>query len=333
VGSTFGLPADFLQEFIAFFGDTLIEKSGAQRWAEHALTLHSSEEIETQLAALLKAYAVELTSNPPKLPPDASKKIQRVQHSADGQALTGAARLIRRYRPKIVRYFRDNALSESAITVSLSERLQQLGQQLSLTERLGLFAKPTSNTDDTMETALDAEMDDEDGEGITDLALVQELLVSCRAFEHLALALRRILYHDDGLQMAKVRTWVLKGLQNAACDTNGTTSSPPEVGYEPLHLARFDVNWPVFDFMCSQYGTNFPNIGAVVTLTGSALYAQATTCAEYVKTTWPSSGPAFLELLEAGLLKLRKESRTETVKIEQGLWNSQAIGEGTVNSS
>ena len=320
VGSSFGLPADFLQEFIAFFGDTLIEKSGAQRWTEHALAVRSPDEIETRLTVLLKEYSMELTSNPPKLPTD-SKRIQQVQHSVDGQALAGAARLIRRYRPKIARYFRDNAVSASASTASLSERLQQLGQQLSLTERLGLFSKPTPNTDDTTETMLDVQMD-EDDEGVADLALVQELLVSCRAFDRLALSLRRTLSHDDGLQMANVRTWVSEGIQNTACGAKDAAPSPPEVGYIPHHLARFDVNWSIVEFMRSQYGTKSPNIGAVVTLTGSALYAQATTCAEYVKTTWPNSGPAFLELLEAGLSKLQEEQRTKTsvsVKIEQGL--------------
>jgi hypothetical protein len=206
------------------------------------------------------------------------------------KALSGAIRFqctTNRANRAYHRYFRDNAISTSANTASLSERLQQLGQQLSLTGRLGLFAKPTFNTDDTIGTALDSQMDDEDGEVVTDLALLQELLVSCGAFDRLALALRRTLYHNEELQMANVRTWVLEGMQNTACDTNDTTSSTPEVGCMPHHLARFDVDWSIVDFMCSQYGTNFPNIGAVVTLTGSALYAQATTCAEYVKTTWP----------------------------------------------
>jgi hypothetical protein len=322
VGSSFGLPADFLLEFIAFFGDTLIERSGAQNWAEHALTLRSSNEFETQLAVLLKEYAVEVTLNPPKPQPD-SLSVEHAQRSADGQALTHAARLIRRYRPKIARYFCDNAISASAVTpaASLSERLQQLGQQLSLTEKLGLFSKPTTSSADAMELAPDVQMDEEDGEAFTDLALVQELLVSCRAFERLALGLRRRIYNEDELHMANVRTWVLEGLQHTACDTSDIIPGPSEAGRLTHYPVTFNVSWSIVEFMCFQYGTNFPNIGTVVVLTGSALYAQATTCAEYVKTTWPDSGPALLEFLDAGLSRVRKELRAEksvAVKIEQG---------------
>lgn len=338
VGSSLGIPRDFLQEFIAFFGDTLIEKSGAQHWAGHALTSRSSIEIETQLAVLLKEYAMEVTVDPPESQSD-PLRIKQAQRSADGQALTHATRMIRRYRPKIARYFCDNAVSASDATpaVSLAERLQQLGQQLSLTEKLGLLSKPTTGSVDAMEIVHDPQIDEEDGEAFADLALVQELLVSCRAFERLALGLRQRIYHEDERQMANVRSWVLEGLQHTACDTSSGNNIPvpSEAERSTRHLITFNVSCSIVEFMCLQYGTDFPNIGAVVTLTGSALYAQATTCAEYIKTTWPESGPAFLELLEAGLSTVRKELQAEksaAVKIEQGAQFTQTIREGTINS-
>lgn len=62
VGSSLGLLQNFLQEFIAYFGDTLIEKARARQWAEYAFAHCSSKEIEKQLNTLLKEYANELTS-------------------------------------------------------------------------------------------------------------------------------------------------------------------------------------------------------------------------------------------------------------------------------
>jgi Rad3-related DNA helicase len=125
VGSSLGLPQNFLQEFIAFFGDTLIEKAGARHWAEHAMAHHSSDEIEKQLDTLLKEYAMKLMSKPPSSwVSDGSKVTQQVQDPTQSHVLTGATILIRRYRPKIARYFRDNAVSVPVSAASLSARLK-----------------------------------------------------------------------------------------------------------------------------------------------------------------------------------------------------------------
>ena len=44
-----------------------------------------------------------------------------------------------------------------------------------------------------------------------------------------------------------------------------------------------------------------PRIGSLVTLTGSVLYAQATTCSAYLQETWPNSGQSFRFALQAAL--------------------------------
>lgn len=64
VGSSLGLLHDFLQEFIALFGNTLIDQSGARGWTEHALATHPPELIEQQLNVLLKEYTLELLQLP-----------------------------------------------------------------------------------------------------------------------------------------------------------------------------------------------------------------------------------------------------------------------------
>ncbi|CAN9284020.1 unnamed protein product [Alternaria alternata] len=57
--------------------------------------------------------------------------------------------------------------------------------------------------------------------------------------------------------------------------------------------------WSIRDFMNDQYG-DISRFGSVVTLTGcSNLNAQASTCADYVRMTWPETGEFFLELLDA----------------------------------
>lgn len=62
VGSSLGLPKDLLQDFIAFFANTLFDRVGAQLWAEYALALHPPESIEQHLNRALRDYAIEISA-------------------------------------------------------------------------------------------------------------------------------------------------------------------------------------------------------------------------------------------------------------------------------
>jgi hypothetical protein len=275
VGSSVGVPQNFLQDFIAYFGDTLIQKAGAREWAGYALVHRSSAEIEKQLNSLLKKYTIEMASNSTNYwDPVPSNNTSHSPNSSQRHVLAGAASLIRRYRPKISRYFCDNAASMTENEVPFSERLRGLGQQLSLNERLGLLAKSGVYTHDPGE-------DDWFSDLCTDLQPIRELLVSNAAFNRLALELRRALYSDDTLEMERVRLAILEGKQGPLCN------------------AQFNVNWTFVDFMQAQYGRELPSIYSVVVLTGSALYAQATTCGEYIKEIWPKTGAFLIAALDA----------------------------------
>jgi hypothetical protein len=282
-GSSLGLPQNFLHEFIAFFGDTLIDRAGTRQWAQYTLAHRSSEEVEKQLSALLKEFVLELSSKTPSSWVSEECDVQqRIQDPAHSQLLVGATNLIRRYRPKIARYFCDNAVSIPVSETSLSTRLQGLGQQLSLNERLNLFTKSGSSTNGLSDPSLDL-LDDEEAALVTDLRPVRDLLVSSDAFRRLAEKLRRRLYHDDGLEMDRIRKTVLPNVD------------------KPRHEVTLTVDWNLAEFMDTQYGRDFPSIGRVVVLTGSSLYAQATTCADYLHVTWPRSSSLLIELLDTAL--------------------------------
>jgi hypothetical protein len=85
---------------------------------------------------------------------------------------------------------------------------------------------------------------------------------------------------DDTDRMTMIQNVVLKGLG----DLN----------------TEFSVNWDVMGFMRSQY-SEIPSVASIVVVTGTALYAHATTCGEYVNTNWPTAGSAFLDLLDKAL--------------------------------
>jgi hypothetical protein len=53
------------------------------------------------------------------------------------------------------------------------------------------------------------------------------------------------------------------------------------------------------------------DLESVITLTGSALFAQATTCAAYLKQNWPSTWEAVLSVLQRALSNENKTASGE----------------------
>jgi hypothetical protein len=286
MGSSLGLPKDFLQEFIAFFGDALIEKSAARQWASYVLAIQSKEHIAKGLSTLLKDYAVELASELRGSQPfKGSNESPPLFSKQSHQVLASAAGIVRCYRYNIARYFYENAVSSPPNAVSLSVRLQNLGQQLSLTERFGLLTKPGPNTIDPEEVAerttppSETQHDEHDVELFKKLEPIRDRLICSDVFGRMASKIREQLYHDDMREMDNIRLTV--ALKRFRCS--------------------FRVDWSPANYMRAQYGENFPSIGEVIAITGSVLYAQATTCKEYIKQTWPSSGTFLVQALDAFL--------------------------------
>ncbi|RWA08778.1 hypothetical protein EKO27_g6319 [Xylaria grammica] len=82
-------------------------------------------------------------------------------------------------------------------------------------------------------------------------------------------------------------------------------SLPPfdELGEEDssrTFRVRFRVDWDPLNYISKQYESKKTRdvLGAALTLTGSFTYAQSTTCVEYMKQTWPSSGEHTIALLK-----------------------------------
>ena len=73
--------------------------------------------------------------------------------------------------------------------------------------------------------------------------------------------------------------------------------------------AFYKVEWPLGAFIRSQNMDADTPIGRVVTITGSAVDCRATTCEEYLSTTWPSRGLRFLDLLQYALDSTDNESQ------------------------
>jgi hypothetical protein len=69
----------------------------------------------------------------------------------------------------------------------------------------------------------------------------------------------------------------------------------------PASEEKFVAGFALREFMQTQYGDKFTSVGSVIIITGSALYCQATTCAQYINQTWPETGTLFVERLDGAL--------------------------------
>ncbi|KAJ8126681.1 hypothetical protein O1611_g6957 [Lasiodiplodia mahajangana] len=67
---------------------------------------------------------------------------------------------------------------------------------------------------------------------------------------------------------------------------------------------RFDIDWDPLSFLVKQFeGRTHDILGSTLTLTGSFHNAQAVTCMDYMRQTWPSSGEHTVRLLNEALSK------------------------------
>ena len=75
--------------------------------------------------------------------------------------------------------------------------------------------------------------------------------------------------------------------------------------------AKFRVLWKAKEFLQQQFeGSEGNSLGSVITLTGTARYAQALTVREYLGQHWPMTGPRLLELIEKAI-----KVRWDTTKV------------------
>lgn len=208
-------------------------------------------------------------------------------------------------------------------TQSMAARLQDLSKQLSLAEKLSLFDKLIAvrkYPDEYLGDSLSDEENEDDlneGEYLANLGHIRDFLFLGEPFKHLATAIRQTLYYDDRTKMAEIRRSILEGLSLAVrnnCQNCPSWSSHYNYLRHPTHpenkkrsdnhsfySVSFNVEWDLLGFLRSQFDDRIPLLGSLVVLTGSALYAQATTCSDYLQNIWPHSGALFLSTLQTAV--------------------------------
>ena len=289
---------DSFQEFIAFFGEKLIQETGAKEWMEQALEYHFSKKMEELISSFLEEFAVKMMwshFNPRDLELLVRKKLNPSPEKS-WVLLDDTASLIRHYRKNIADYFCINSIAGSTTAVSLigntvpSDEVDPLLRWYMSFEASKFDQKNFRRTGDFVpeeNEETEKPVTTEDAETFNEFDFVKETLMSGEGFQRLASELRPNLQETDRCKMGSISQKVM-----FAVTSFGTQGA--------IESFTFLIKWKLLHFMRSQYGGIIP-ISTVVVLIGSSLHAQATTCGEYVRRTWPTVGPVLLDILDRTL--------------------------------
>ncbi|CAN9342302.1 unnamed protein product [Alternaria alternata] len=204
----------------------------------------------------LVEFATKLLSIP-VAPASSSKN----DDERDARLTLFGAVLIRHYKIPIAQYLMAQIFRQFFANVpSVRVSLQQMGPPDVFPERLGLKTKSMIALEDALVKTTVAELEH-----------IPHLLALTDEMRHLALSIRRDLYHDDSFAM--------RNIQTAMSEENLSRLAGGD------YKADIQAYWSIEKFMIHEYGEDIPPFGSIVTLTGSSLYAQASTCADYVKMT------------------------------------------------
>ncbi|KAK4060353.1 hypothetical protein Trihar35433_10217 [Trichoderma harzianum] len=212
---------------------------------------------------------------------------------------------VHKYRHEIGAAFMDNTFKQSQED---SHRSRSNVDEMSLEDRVGLWFKETSfeeppeeflrstaENDEPIEEISAPEADLENGR-IPECQLppYKELFIGSNAYEWLLARLRRecLLVSTDPNTLEAIREKITTSLM-----------SPRKISrrLSPQGCrATFELDWDILGFFNSQDYKQPPYevFENVITITGSCLDAQAATCSQYMKQTWPLIGEVAIQLVK-----------------------------------
>jgi hypothetical protein len=282
-----------LQEFLAFFGDKLIQATGSKEWMENTL-LHGSGRMNKEMCSrLLENYAAEMMFlhccfKRPQIAFEGESNLSRKDSLT---FMDDTLELIHHYRANIADYFCFNSIEGLGTEASVVDSPLETTQKQSILRWYSSVEKSRSSQKGSRHigNGIHKEIGTA-GEGIipNKFDLVKNTLVSNEVFHRLASELRLEVSPDFGS-----RKDTMSQIITSEFDL------PRGVNTETLCIS-FEVGWDILNFMHFQYGELVP-IATVVVLTGSSTNAQATTCGEYVRQNWPLFGSTFLSFIDENL--------------------------------
>ncbi|CAN9120800.1 unnamed protein product [Alternaria alternata] len=270
---------DVVRDFIMGFVKMMKQKVYLRLplWAEHARVLRRSRYAEKWLENALEVYATQLLST--------SVAAINAGTSADENELElilFGAIMIQHYKILIAYHYHMRVSRILNSRTDMDALLRSMDLPNFSPERLGLEMDPVFSISHSFQAF--SELFGERHMNILEFDRIMDLLASTDEVQLLASCAHQCLYRDclSAMKMIKL----------AMSEESLTYHS---LGGYQVHI---QMPWTMENFILDQYG-DISRFGSVLTLTGrSTRHAQASTCADYIRMTWPVTGSFFLELLD-----------------------------------
>lgn len=250
-------------DFAVFFGNLLLDSTGAMHWPREEVIQRSSVIDIDQLIKHLEIYAPGLPWNPEGDPMEFTK----AQHWLNGHALSKLHGVVKNYSGEISRYFYFKAIFVKSPPPSRS----------STPELTALFRRVLSGN--RTEHLLDNEEEDCKQ---SETERMESLILNDADFVDLVVSIRQEFFFGP---TSKARPAIISYI------TANHINLPWEV--------MLKTDWKPLTFLKMQFGSprHMPRIGSLLSLTGTSLYAQVTSCEKYVEQTW-DDGKELLSALQ-----------------------------------
>jgi hypothetical protein len=283
---------DSLQEFLAFFGDRLIQETRSKRWMKRRM-VQCSDKTNKLIFRHLENYAAEMMWNCCCTQHSAMVIDQESNSSLKDSwtLIDDTIELIHHCRAHILDYFCYNSIEELETAAGIADNSLEATQQQAVLRWYSSFEKFKSsqkrsrNIGDLIYNKTGTAREKIVSNGFD---LVKETLFKNEAFYRLVSQLTEELRYNVG------------SLESTMSQIVTSEFDLPHGINTKTFRVVFNIDWEALSFMRSQYGEIVP-IATVVVLTGSSTNAQATTCGEYVRQNWPIVGPEVLKIIDKSL--------------------------------
>jgi hypothetical protein len=127
---------------------------------------------------------------------------------------------------------------------------------------------------------------------------IQALFDTGRPFQQLVREMRKIFYFDDSANLQEIVALVLDQFL-----IDQKQKQVPYLDDIKIYSGAIKLHWNLKSFLRGEFeGQVEVDLGSVITLTGSACYAEAMTCEKYLEMHWPSTSSVILDLLRVALV-------------------------------
>lgn len=283
-----------LRRSVICTANSLIRVVGNTSWFQSAILFHSPESIDHYLSLALRDFINDLETE--------FHQLKVLMEDTPVEARTS----IRQYREQAARYIRVTS-QKLSFPSRISEHLPRTPPKVSAPLQLMKLLHPQGFRKGGEG---DGHASDNDSQDHLDSNTVDTALFWGRAFSTLCVNVRERLYDTKSPILYHVKSTITDSMPPPEPTSNlrnpkiGQQRIAPDEVIEIYSTDRrprtvlLDTDWHPQAFLASQFGCQPTRLGSVITYTGFASCAFATTCLEYLRMFWPLTGVPFIQALE-----------------------------------